>query len=135
MKIYSYGFPKSFVALHFIFISMIYFIFYFFNFLKYIYWLCYYSCPIPPPIHSILPTPPSYISPPYSSCPWVILISSLASTFPTLFLPSPSIFHLSLMLLILYTFPPLSPSQSLNDNPHVLVVCLVCSRFCFRCGR
>ena len=60
---------------------------------KYIYWLCYYSCPIsrPPSLHSILPTP-SLPHSPYISCPWVILISSLASTFPTLFLPSPCLF-------------------------------------------
>ena len=46
-----------------------------------------------PPLHSTpsCPSPPSHIRP-YSSCPWVILISSLASTFPTLFLPSPCLF-------------------------------------------
>ena len=33
--------------------------------LKYIYWLCYYSCPNPPhPLHSILPTPSLPHSPP-----------------------------------------------------------------------
>ena len=47
----------------------------------------------------------------------------------TIFTLPLSIFHLSSMLLILCTFSPLSPSHSLNDNPHVLVVCLVCSRF------
>ena len=31
---------------------------------KYIYWLCYYSCPIPPQLHSILPTPSLPHSPP-----------------------------------------------------------------------
>ena len=51
-----------------------------------------------------------------------------------------SIFHLSSMLLILCTFPPLSPSHSPIDNPPcdlhlygsvpLLVVCLVCSCFC-----
>ena len=50
-----------------------------------------------------------------------------------------SIFHLSSMLLIPGTFPPLSPSHSPIDNPPcdlhlygsvpVLVVCLVCSCF------
>ena len=83
--------------------------------------------------------------PPYSSCPWVILISSLASTFPTLFLPSPCLFstyHLCYFFSV--PFPP-SPSHSAIDNPPcdlhlygsvpVLVVCLVCSCFCFRCGR
>ena len=95
------------------------------------------------PLHPAHPLPPTF--PPYSSCPSVIFISSLASTFPTLFLPSPCIFHLSSMLLILCTFTHLSPSHSLIDNPpchlhlygsvSVLVVCLVCSRFCFMCGR
>ena len=56
-----------------------------------------------------------------------------------------SIFHLSSMLLILCTFPPLSLSHSPVDTPPcdlhlygsvpVLVVCLVCSCFCFRCQR
>ena len=56
----------------------------------------------------------------------------------------PSIFYLPFMLLILCTFPPLSPSHSPIDNPPcdlhfcgsvpVLVVCLVCFCFCFRCG-
>ena len=41
-------------------------------------------------LHPAQPLPPTF--PPYSSCPWVILISSLASTFPTLFLPSPFLF-------------------------------------------
>ena len=61
-----------------------------------IYWLCYYSCPISTPstqLHPAHPLPPTF--PPYSSCPWVILISSLASTFPTLFLPSPCLFNYS----------------------------------------
>ena len=39
---------------------------------------------------SPIPFPPTF--PPYSSCPWVTLISSLASTFPMLFLPSPCLF-------------------------------------------
>ena len=79
-----------------------------FLFFKYIYWLCYYSCPISPPtpLHPAHP-PPSHI-PPHSSCPWVILISSLASTFPILFLPSPCLFstyHLCYLFSI--PFPPL----------------------------
>ena len=120
--------------------------FYFFCFVWYIYWLCYYSCPISAPsLNSILPTPSLPHSPPYSSCPWVILVSSLASTFPTLFLPSPCLFSTyHLCYLFSVPFPPLSPSQSPIDNPpcdhhfcgsvSVLVVCLVCFCFCFRCG-
>ena len=55
-----------------------------------------------------------------------------------------TIFYLPFMLLILCTFPPLSPSHSSVDNPPcdlhfcgsvpVLLVCLVCFCFCFRCG-
>ena len=70
-----------------------------------------------PPLHSILPTPPPTF-PPYSSCPWVIHISSLASTFPILFLPSPCVFctyHLCYLFSV--PFPPLSPSHSPVDNP------------------
>ena len=90
--------------------------------------------------HLLPPTFPSY-----SSCPWVILISSLDSTFPILFLPSPCLFstyHLSYLFSV--PFPPLSPSHSPIDNPPcdlhfcgsvpVLVVCLVCFCFGFRCG-
>ena len=42
------------------------------------------------PCHPDHPLPPTF--PPYSSCPWVIHISSLASMFPILFLPSPCLF-------------------------------------------
>ena len=88
-----------------------------------------------PPLHSTpsCPPPPSHI-PPCSSCPWVILISSLASTFPTLFSPCLfSTYHLC--YLFSAPFPLLSPSQSPIGNPpcdlhfcgsvSVPVVCLV----------
>ena len=96
--------------------------------------------PFPPftPLHPAYPHPPTFS--PYSSCPWVIHISSLPSTFPILFLTSPCLFstyHLCYLLSV--PFPPLSPSHSPVDNPpcelhfgasvSVLVVCLV--RFCF----
>ena len=72
-----------------------------------------------PPLHSTpscLP-PPSHI-PPYSSCLWVIHISSLASTFPILFLPSSCLFSTHhLCYLFSVPFPPLSPSHSPIDNP------------------
>ena len=42
------------------------------------------------PLHPAHPFPPTF--PPYNSCPWVIHISSLASTFPILFLTSPCLF-------------------------------------------
>ena len=113
-----------------------------FSFLKkYIYWLCYYNCPISP-LHSTLSCPPSPTHiPPFSSCPWVIHINCLTSTFPILFLTLPlSIFYLPFMLLTLCTFPPHSPIDNPPCDLHlygsvpVLVVCLVCSCFCFRCG-
>ena len=114
------------------------------KFFWYIYWLCNYSCPISAPsLHLAHPLPPTF--PPYSSCPWVILISSLASTFPTLFSPSPCLFSTyHLCYLFSVPFPPLSPSQSPIDNPlcdlhfcgsvSVLLVCLVFFCFAFRCG-
>ena len=88
-------------------------------------------CPVPP-------LPPSF--PHFSSCPWVIHVSSLASTFPILFLPSPCLFSAyHLCYLFSVPFPPLSPSHFPADNPPcdlyvcesvpILVVCLVC--FCF----
>ena len=62
--------------------------------------------PFPPliPLCPAHPLPPTF--PPYSSCLWVIHISSLASTFPTLFLTSPcpfSTYHLC------FLFPVPSP--------------------------
>ena len=53
------------------------------------------------PLHPAHPLPPTF--PPYSSCPWVIHISSLASTFPTLFLPSPCLFSAYHLCYLFYT--------------------------------
>ena len=62
------------------------------------------------PFHPAKPLPPTF--PPFSSCPWVIHISSLASTFPTLFLPSPCLFSTyHLCYLFSVPFPP-SPSPT-----------------------
>ena len=94
-------------------------------------------------LHPVHPFPPTF--PPFSSCPWVIHINSLASTFPTLFLPSPCLFSTyHLCYLFSVPFPPFSHSCSPIDNPPcdlhfcgsvpVLVVCLVCFCFCFRYG-
>ena len=67
-----------------------------------------------PPTHSILPTPLPPTFPPHSSCPWVILISSLASTFPTLFLPSPCLFSTyHLCYLFSVPLPPSPPPTPL----------------------
>ena len=62
------------------------------------------------PLHSnpSCPPPPSHI-PPYISCPWVILISSLASTFPTIFLPSPVYFPPIIYAIYSLYLSPLSP--------------------------
>ena len=91
------------------------------------------------PLHPAQPLPPTF--PHYSSCPWVIHISSLASIFPILFLPSPCLFSTYYHLCYLFSvpFPCLSPSYSPVDNPPcdlhfcgcvpVLVVCLVCFFF------
>ena len=83
------------------------------------------------PAHTLLPTFPSF-----SSCPWVLHTSSLASTFPILFLTSPCLFSTyHLCYLFSVPFHPFSPSHSPVDNPScdlhfcgsvpVLVVCLV----------
>ena len=59
------------------------------------------------PAHCLPPTFPLF-----SSCPWVVHISSLASPFPILFLTFPcpfSTYHLCYLFPV--TFPPLSPSH------------------------
>ena len=68
------------------------------------------------PLHPAHRLPPTF--PTYSSCSWVILISSLASTFPILFLPTPclcSTYHLCYLFSV--PFPLLSTSYSPVDNP------------------
>ena len=85
----------------------------------------------PPHSTPSCPPPPSHI-PPYSSCPWVILISSLASTFPILSLPCPCLFSTyHLCYLFSVHFPRLSPSQSPIDNPSCDLH--FCGCFCSSC--
>ena len=83
------------------------------------------------------PAPPLPALPPLSSCPWVIHIISLASSFPILFLTSSCLFcTYQLCFLFSVPFPPFSPFTLPADNPPrdlqfcdsipVLVVCLVC---------
>ena len=76
------------------------------------------------PLHPAHPLPPTF--PPYSSCPWVIHICSLASTFPTLFLPSPCLFS-TYHLCYLFSVPfPLSPPPTpLLTTLHVISISVV----------
>ena len=79
----------------------------------------------PPHSTPSCPTPPSHI-PPYSSCPWVILISSLASTFPTLFLPSRCLFSTyHLCYLFSVPFPPSPPPTPLLTPLHMISISMV----------
>ena len=109
------------------------------RFFKHIfYWLCYYSCPISPPFFPSTLHTPSHPHSPFSSCPWVIHISSLAATFLTLLITFPCLFSTyNLCYLFSVPFPPLSPSHFPADYPPCdlhfcdsvpVIVCLVC--FC-----
>ena len=94
-------------------------IFIFILFFK-IYFIDYAITVVPfPPLYSPMPCislPPAF--PPFSSCPWVIHISSLASIFPILFLTSPCLFSTyHLCYLFSVPFPPRSPSYLPTDNP------------------
>ena len=107
-------------------------------FLKYILSICYYSCPmfcllfpstLYTPTRIPAPTPASF-----SSCPWVVHISSLASTFPILFLTSP-VYYLPTIYasysLYLFSLSPFSPTDNPPCDLHfcgsvpVLLFCLV----------
>ena len=88
------------------------------------------------PFHSTPTCPhlPSHIPPHHSSCPWAVHISSLASTFPILFLPSPCLFFTyHLCYLFSVPFPPLSPSHKhpppLSSCPWVRHISSVASPF------
>ena len=73
------------------------------------------------PFHPAHPLPLTF--PPYSSCPWVILIRSLASTFPTLFLPSPCLFSTyHLCYLFSVPFRPSTPPNPLLTTLHVISI-------------
>ena len=70
------------------------------------------------------PLPPTFS--PDSSCPWVILISSLASTFPTIFLLSPCLFSTyHLCYLFSVPFPPSPPPNPLLTTLHVISISMV----------
>ena len=83
------------------------------------YHLCYLFS-----IFSPILLPPTF--PPYSSCPWVIVISSLASPFPILFLPSPclfSIYHLCYLFPV--PFPPSPHPTPPSITLHVISISVV----------
>ena len=72
------------------------------------------------PFHLAHPLPPTFV--PFSSCSWVIYISSLASTFP-IFLNSPCLFSTyTLCYLFSVPFPSLSPSTPLLITLHVISI-------------
>ena len=74
-------------------------------------------------LHPAHPLPPTF--PLYSSCPWVILISSLASTFPTLFLPSPYLLPTIYATYSLYISPLSPPPTLLLITLHVISISVV----------
>ena len=97
----------------------------------------FFFSPLYPPLPST-PIPTSI--PPFTSCPWVIHISSLASPFPILFLTSPCLFSTyHLCSLVLYShilslpLPTDNPPCDLHfcDFVPVLVVSLVWFGFWF----
>ena len=94
-------------------------------FLK-IYFIDYVITVIPfPPfisLHSSHPLPPAFHL--FSSCPCVVHISSLASTFPILFLTSPCLFstyYLCYLFSVPFPFSPPSPLITL----HVFSISLI----------
>ena len=81
--------------------------------------------PFPPftQLHPANPLPPTV--PPYSSCPWVIHISSLASTFPRLFLPSPYFPPMIYATFSLYLSPLFPLPTPLLITLHVISISMV----------
>ena len=80
-----------------------------------------------PPLSSPTPcAPPPTCIPPFSSCLWIIHISSLASPFPILFLTSPCLFS-TYHLCYLFSVPfPLSPPPTpLFITLHVISISVV----------
>ena len=72
-------------------------------------------------LHPATLFPPAF--PHLSSCPWVAHISSLASTFPILFLPSPCLFSTYyLCYLFSVPFPPFLPPTPLLITLHVISI-------------
>ena len=83
------------------------------------------------PLCPALPLPPAF--PHLGSGPWVIEISSLASTFPILFLTSPCIFY-TYHFCILFPLPllPSPPATSTLITLHVISISGILSFSCFQ---
>ena len=109
-------------------------------FLNICYWSCYYSYPKFPLFAPLQPGTPPFlpaISSNFSSCPWIMPISSLATPSPMLLSKSPCLFcTYHFVLLNPCTFPSFFPFPLPTGNPpndlhiyesvSVLLVCLVC---------
>ena len=81
------------------------------------------------PFYPAHPLQPAF--PPFGSCPWVIHVSSLASTFPILYLTSPCLFctyHLCFLFPV--PFPPFFPAPSGLITLHVISISV--NRFLFQ---
>ena len=101
------------------------------------YCLCYYSCPDFPPLPLSTQHPQSLRQSSHCcSCPWVMLTSSLATQFPSLYFTSPWLFcnHLFVLLNPL-TFSHIPPYPLLSNNHQTILhiydsvpvlVCLIC---------
>ena len=114
-----FSLPVSSYYCHFLYSSIS-----FFKYILLIMLLQLSHFPLFTPLHPAPPLPPTL--PPYSSCPWVIHISSLASAFPILFLPSPCLFS-TYHLCYLFSVPsPLSlPPIPLLITLHVISISVV----------
>ena len=91
--------------------------------------LCYYAITVVPlplpliPLCSAHLLPPTF--PPFSSCPWVMYISSLVSTFPILFLTSPYFLPTIYATYSLYIFPLSPPPTPPLITLHVISISVV----------
>ena len=118
-------------SLSLVFLCLILFVWFYYNsfrLFKKIYLIDYAITVVPfYPLHSPLPCtplPPTFS--PFSSCPWVIHISSLACPFPILFLLSSCLFSTyHLCYLFSVPFPPSPPPTPLLTTLHVISISIV----------
>ena len=90
---------------------------------------------LPPPFTQY-PSTPSGNSPHHCSCPWVMCICSLTTSFPILYFVSPWLLCNYLFVLNILTSSPIPPhplssgnhqnTLHIHDSVSVLLVCLVC---------